>query len=183
MHPPLLTDHLAAARSGDPGAVNAFLAACVPLVRMTAIRILGAGNDMVDDAIQESMIKVWRNLHRFSGGNIEAWVVTVASNASHDVRLSAIHRHWHDSASYHTLRGTASGDNVEATVCRHEDRRRVRDAIGKLSTTYRGVAWLMHVEGGKVREVAQALGLPSVTAHGRARDAKAMLTKMLIGEN
>ncbi len=175
----MLTDHPADARTGDPGAVNAFLTACVPLVRMTAIRILGAGNDMVDDAIQESLIKVWRNLHRFDSGNIDAWIVTVASNACHDVRLSAMHRHWHGSIGLHTLRGMAASDDTAAIVCRDDDRRRVRDAIGRLSATYRDVAWLMHVEGYKVREVVQALGLSSVTAHGRARDARVALSKML----
>jgi RNA polymerase sigma-70 factor (ECF subfamily) len=176
----LLTDHLAAARTGDPGAVNAFLSECVPLVRMTAIRILGAGNDMVDDAIQEVLIKIWRNLHRFNGGNIEAWIVTVASNASHDVRLSAMHRHWCDSVSYDTLKGAASGDNVEATVCRHEDRRRVRDAIGKLYPTYQPIAWLTHVEGFKAQEAAEMLGVAAATVYAQVKHAKAMLGKILI---
>lgn len=180
MHPTLLTDHLAAARSGDPGAVNAFLAACVPLVRMTAIRILGAGNDMVDDAIQEALIKIWRNLHRFNDGNIEAWIVTVASNASHDVRLSAMHRHWRDSVSYDTLKGAASGDNVEATVCRHEDRRRVRDAIGRLYPTYQPIAWLTHVEGFKAREAAEMLGVTGATVYAQVKHVKTMLGKILI---
>lgn len=175
----MLTDHLAAARAGDAAAMNEFLTACVPIVRMTAIRILGAGNDMVDDAIQESLIKIWRNLHRFDSGNIEAWIVTVTSNACHDVRLSAMHRHWHGSIGLHTLHSMAASDDTVATVCRNDDRRRVRDAIGRLSATYRDVAWLMHVEGYKVREVVEVLGLSSVTAHGRARDARVALGKML----
>lgn len=173
------TDHLAAARSGDAAAMNEFLTACVPLVRMTAIRILGAGNDMVDDAIQESLIKVWRNLHRFSAGNIEAWIVTVTSNACHDARLSATHRHWHGSIGLHTLQGVAAIDDTAAIVCRDESRRRVRDAISRLYPTYQPVAWLMYVEGCKAGEAAQVLGVPDATVYAQAKHVKTMLGKIL----
>ena len=175
----MLTDHLPAAKAGDTAAMNEFLTACVPLVRMTAIRILGAGNDMVDDAIQESLIKVWRHLHRFDSGNIDAWIVTVTTNACHDVRRSAMHRHWHGSIGLHTLRGMAASDDTAVTVCRDEDRRMVRDAIGKLYPTYQPVAWLMHVEGCKAGEAAAVLGVPDATVYAQAKYAKQALSKIL----
>ena len=159
-----------------------FLLSALPTIRRVAIGVLGADNAMLDDAIQEAVIKVWRFRHRFTGGNLDAWITTVTKNACHDVRLSPIYRHLHGNVCHDTLHHTHGHDDTVTTVLRNDDQRMVREAIGKLSATYRDVAWLVYVEGYKVREVVDALGLSSVTAHGRARDAKVILAKMLTKE-
>ena len=175
----MLTDaHILEAQTGDRHAVNAFLTACVPVVRTMCRRVLG-DSPYLDDAVQESLIKLWRNLHSYHGGNIVNWVAHVATNAARDVRLSAAQRHLDSHVSIDTVWRIHGGNDPAATLLRNEDRRRVRDAIGALQARTAAVAWLMHVEGYKAREAAAALGVLVATVYADDKYARRELTAML----
>lgn len=175
----MLTDaHILLAQTGDRHAVNAFLSACVPVVHTMCRRVL-ADSPYLDDAVQESLIKLWRNLHSYHGGNIVNWVAHVATNAARDVHLSAAQRHLDSHVSIDAVWRIHGDSDPAATLLRNEDRRRVRDAIGALQPAQQPVAWLMHVEGCKAREAAAALGVPVETVYTDGKYARRELTAML----
>lgn len=175
----MLTDaHILEAKSGDRHAVNAFLTACVPVVRTMCRRVL-ADSPYLDDAVQESLIKLWRNLHSYHGGNLVNWVAHVATNAARDVHLSAAQRHLDSHVSIDTVWRIHGGGDPAASLLRNEGRRLVRDAICALQLEQQPVAWLMHVEGCKAREAAAVLGVPMATVYDRDKRARQELTAML----
>lgn len=177
----MLTDHLAAARSGDPGAVNAFLAECVPLVRRTAVRILGASNDMLDDAVQESLIKIWRNLHMYQDGYLDAWLKRVTTNICIDMLR---HYRLQPSMVDHDDMDMLTGDPDPAEIALHaEQMERVRKAVALLSTKHRQAVEMVCLREMEYTEVAVVMAVPVGTVKSNVYRGREMLRKRLIGEN
>jgi RNA polymerase sigma factor (sigma-70 family) len=74
------TARVEAARAGDPGALDALLAQCLPLVYTVVRRSLRSSAD-VDDVVQESMLRVVRGVASLRDARrMRAWVVAVTVN-------------------------------------------------------------------------------------------------------
>lgn len=73
---------VAAARDGDQDAFRTLWMASERRVFALCLRLTGNRTDAAD-ALQETQIAVWRNLHRFEGRcPFGAWVYTIARNAA-----------------------------------------------------------------------------------------------------
>ncbi len=158
---PLLTDHLAAAKSGDAAAMNEFLTACVPVAMIRACRILGRDSHLVDDAVQEALIKVWRNLDTFHDGNLTGWVVRIATNVCYDM-LRYQRRHPADCIDDLDETMVDDYDPLD-NLLRNEQAIAVRQAVDALKDCYRAPVELVCLREMEYVDAANLLGMPMGT--------------------
>jgi RNA polymerase sigma-70 factor, ECF subfamily len=79
---------LATARDGDGDAFAQLVAAHRAELKAHCYRMLGSMHD-AEDALQESLLRVWRSLAKFEGrSSLRSWLYTIATN----VCLRAIER-------------------------------------------------------------------------------------------
>jgi RNA polymerase sigma factor (sigma-70 family) len=177
----LLTEsHITAAQSGDPAAINEFLSAASPLVRAMCGRVLGEHSDYIDDAVQESLIKIWRNLHRYQSDSVTNWVATIATNTSRDIRRSPTWRRQHyDIDAMWWLPG---GDDPADTVLRQDDTRCLYAAISELSELQRDAVWLVCIEGVKPPVAGKALGMTVKGVYMTVNAGKRTLRRRMSGQ-
>ena len=70
----------------------------------------------------------------------------------------------------------------DVSLAQEETAERVRDALMKISETYRSVLVLRHYEDLKFREIADVLGIPEGTVKSRMAEGLTQLSRMLDAE-
>jgi RNA polymerase sigma-70 factor (ECF subfamily) len=141
-----------------------------------------------EDAAQETVIKVFRNLHRFRGDSqFRTWVLSIARNEGLG-RLRKTESRREDSIDEMT--GDQAGDYTPALLTswrevptealeRKELGGLLRGAIEGLPEIYRNVVLLRDIEEMDVRETATALGITEGTVKVRLHRARALLQRDL----
>lgn len=141
-----------------------------------------------EDAAQETVIKVFLNLHLFRGeSQFRTWVLSIARNEGHG-RLRKIGTRREDSLEAGTDEQT--GDYTPAILTswreipaealeRKELGQLLRTAIGNLPEIYRNVVLLRDIEEMDIRETAEALGITEGAVKVRLHRARALLQKAL----
>ncbi|MEY3566649.1 MAG: hypothetical protein RLZ19_663, partial [Actinomycetota bacterium] len=82
--PPISSEWVERGKSGDPAAIEAILRAIHPLVRNVCRGMLNDEAD-AEDATQNALINVVRNIDRFDGrSSFTTWVYRIATNAAID---------------------------------------------------------------------------------------------------
>ena len=134
--------------------------------------LLYLGNrELAEDAYQETMIKVWRELPHFRGeSKLITWLRRIAVNTCKDTLRSGWFRFWKRSEPEEKLYQLASPQDEHGEV---------RSAIGKLPGMYREVVILYYYEEMKLREIAEALELSVNTVSSRLQRGRELLKKML----
>jgi RNA polymerase sigma-70 factor, ECF subfamily len=126
-----------------------------------------------EDAVQEGFLHAYRALARFRPGeSFGAWLHRIVANAALDLQRRRKVR----SAS--TLPETVAlpfRDPAESD----ELRRRLGEALGRLSERQRSVIVLHDVEGFRHAEIGEMLGIPEGTARSDLHHARAALRRML----
>lgn len=134
-----------------------------------AYRIIGS-HDNAEDALQDTFVNVFQNLHSFQGkSTIGAWIKTILiRNAIKNNNASFAHD---------TL------NNIEEKSDLYIDENLtgeyVEQAIMSLDPGYRTVFLLIEVEGYKHREVAEILNISEGTSKSQLFHAKKHLQKQL----
>lgn len=152
-----------------------------PVLRV--VRLLGVPVADREDVAQEVFLRVFRHLHRYQHGrSFSAWVYRVAVNGVHDFRLRSGRRRrdespWSEDAD---LVADTARDPEEAAL-REELRRRLEQALDRLSERERAVFVLHEMEGLETREVAHALGVTAITVRRHLGLARGRLRKVLEG--
>ena len=149
------------ARNGDRDAYEALAASAFDGLYALAHRILRDG-DRTDDAVQECLIRAWRQLPRLRDPDrFEVWLRRLLVNACHDEarrdrrRSHEIHVLPFDRAGSHdTSIGLADRDELER-------------GFRRLSIEHRTVLVMTHYLGMSAREVAETLDIPVGTAQSR----------------
>jgi RNA polymerase sigma-70 factor (ECF subfamily) len=73
------------AQAGDVQALRPLLEQIRPRALAIAMKVL-RNRDDAEDAVQDAMLKVWRNLHRFEGrASFTTWIHRIVMNASLDI--------------------------------------------------------------------------------------------------
>jgi RNA polymerase sigma-70 factor, ECF subfamily len=72
-----------AARGGDERAFGLLVAPHRDRLRARCYRVLHSDED-ADDALQDTLVRTWRGLQSFAGGNVAPWLHRIATNASLD---------------------------------------------------------------------------------------------------
>ncbi|OPC85283.1 RNA polymerase subunit sigma-24 [Embleya scabrispora] len=168
------TDLLAAVAAGRQEALRILHTRHAPWLRARLARRC-ADADLVDDAIQDTFVAVWRGAGRFdpAGGEPAAWIWTIGIRRLVSLlrvrRIPAIELH----ADHAT---TASAEDLVLLGVEHTD---VGDAIARLSPELRAVIEATVLDGLSTGEAARLLGIPQGTVKTRAMRARARLRELL----
>ena len=144
-------------------------------------RITGSASD-ADDACQEALIKIVRNLPRFDGrSSFGTWAYRIATNASLDELRRRQRRPSLDFA------GTAVDDRSHEIVDhaasgrtdRVDDQLAIDTALDRLSEDFRVVVVLRDVIDLDYQEISEILDIPLGTVKSRIARARAQLAETL----
>ncbi|MCX6230244.1 MAG: RNA polymerase sigma factor [Bacteroidetes bacterium] len=138
----------------------------------TAYRILKDYDD-ANDALQESFIKVFKNISQFKGeSTLGAWIKMIV------VRTTL--KYLKEKRTFITLDDYTEDDvNI---ISDSIDGMKLHHAILSLPEGYRTIFLLTEVEGYKHREVAEMLNISIETSKSQLCRAKKLLKEMLISE-
>ena len=128
-----------------------------------------------EDAVQETFLKVYRNLDSFRGESSEkTWLIRIAINCCRDYRRSAWYRYIDFRVSVDQLpflsSAPPSDDHIALTM-----------AIMKLKPKYMEVVLLYFYEGYPIKEIAKMLNLTEAAVSSRIHKAKQKLRTELEG--
>ena len=170
-----MTEHVAAAASGDRKAAQALCRELLPRVR-NLVRYLVRGDARVDDVAQDAMIAVLRGLGSFRGdGTFEAWVDRVVARSTFATlrRLRA--------ETQPGMEDVADRERDPSEASPYESRRELAAALDQLPHDQRQALVLHFSVGMTVPEIAEAVAAPFETVRSRLRLAKAALRDTLKG--
>jgi RNA polymerase sigma-70 factor (ECF subfamily) len=173
--------------AGERHVFHDLIRPCEHSIFFLLLSLLGNESD-AEDAAQETVIKVYQNLHRFRGeSQFRTWVLSIARNEGLG-RLRKVRSRREDSLDAETDETT--GDYTPAILTswrevplealeRQELSALLRAAIARLPSIYRNVVLLRDIEEMDVRETAQALGISEGAVKVRLHRARAMLQREL----
>ncbi len=174
-------------RTGEKQLFHELIRPCERAIYFLLVSMLGNEAD-AEDAAQETVIKVYRNLHLFRGeSQFRTWVLSIARNEGLGrLRKAASRRE--DSLDAETEEQT--GDYTPAILTswrevpsealeRKELAQLLRKAIDDLPEIYRNVILLRDIEEMDGREAAGALGISEGAIKVRLHRARAMLQRAL----
>jgi RNA polymerase sigma-70 factor (ECF subfamily) len=173
---------VAAAQTGAGEALEHLLAEARPKLLALAMRVLGDA-DEAEDAVQEAMVKVWRNLGRFEGrAAFTTWLHRIAVNAALDRlrRRGIVHvasgtpdEHHHDASEM------PLPETPERIFARAETAVVVRQAMTRLSETHGEALRLCDLEGESYATIAEVTACPLGTVMSRLFHARRKLAREL----
>lgn len=147
-----------------------------------------------EDARQDAFLKVMRGLEQFAGAgkrdekgyDLHAWVSRIGANASIDIirrrregRILSLDEPVGFGEETVGSGIAASNENPEESFARLETRRRMANAIKRLSPELRRVCLLRDVLGYSTQEVAERVGVSSLTVRLRLFRARRRLREEL----
>jgi RNA polymerase sigma factor (sigma-70 family) len=175
---------LEAARSGEASAFERLCAPTKARIYQTLHRITKNHED-AEDALQESMLSAYLNLHRFDGrSSFSTWLTRIGINAAlMTLRKKRTHRELPiDGPSEAGERNAYfetpdHAPNPEERFARQEREVLVREAVQSLRPTIRKALELGQMQERSMRETAQMLGISVAAAKARLFHARAALRK------
>jgi RNA polymerase sigma-70 factor (ECF subfamily) len=144
-----------------------------------------ADRDVVDAAVQDTFLAVWRDAHRYreTDSAPAAWIWTIAIRRLVDALRGPGHR-WITTIAERA--GAARVDRDSSTVPSAEELVLLRvehgdlgQALDRLSPELRAVIQATAIDGLTVREAARYLGVAEGTAKTRLMRARARLRELL----
>ena len=136
-----------------------FVASHRDRARRVAWRLVGGDEAAAEDVAQEAFVKAYRALGRFrEESKLETWFYRILLRQAHN------HRRWR--AVRERWSGGSEEDLADPSAPAPSDpglRRRIADALGRLTRRQREAFVLVHMEGFTVREAAAYLGKPTGT--------------------
>lgn len=182
---PLSDDELvAAAQGGDRNALDQLLRRHYDRIYAVCRRVTGGTRD-ADDACQEALIKITRNLPRFDGRSaFGTWAYRIATNASLDElrgrkRRPMLHSVQPGDGSHDDgppeLVDPMAAKRVDAVA----DRLAIDEALGDLSDDFKAAVVLRDVADLDYDEIADILEIPVGTVKSRIARGRAALAHKL----
>lgn len=170
-----------AARRGDAAAMDALLRRHYDRVHAVCRRIAGSTRD-ADDAAQEAMIRIVRNLDRFDGrAAFATWAYRIATNTSLDELRKRKRR-----PQLHAVPDDPNGsppDPPDELSHRHiesvADRLAIDDAIAELPEEFRAPVVMRDVADLDYAQIADELGIPIGTVKSRIARGRRILVDRL----
>jgi len=160
------------ARNGDREAFSQLAAGEVDRLLVIA-RLIMRDADHADDAVQEALIRCWRQLPNLRDvDRFDGWLYRILVHAAADEAK----RHRRLVRSIQVIDVESSTDD---TIQRIADREQLERGFDRLSMDHRAVVVLHHFVGLPLVEVATALGIPLGTAKSRHHHAMSALRAAL----
>jgi RNA polymerase sigma-70 factor (ECF subfamily) len=172
---------IAASRAGDRHAVDLLLRRHYDRIHAVCRRIAGSSRD-ADDAAQEAMIRIVRNLDRFDGrSTFGTWAYRIATNAALDElrkrnrrpQLHTVDPDPHDRSR--EIVDPRAERNVDAVA----DRLAIESALADLPEEFKAPVVLRDVADLDYAEIAAALDVPLGTVKSRIARGRRMLLEQL----
>jgi RNA polymerase sigma-70 factor (ECF subfamily) len=165
---------VAAVREQDRGALHELFLRHEPwLAARLAHRC--ADSSIVDEAISDTFLAVWRNASWRGEGEVGAWLWGIAIRSL----LHRLRPRKNVLERLVTLRSTAA-ESAEEEVLARVQYSHVGVALGRLSPELRAVVQATVLDGLTTREAATLLGIPSGTVKSRMSRARSELREALL---
>ncbi len=148
-------------------------------LRPIALQLTRDSED-TNDLLQETLLKAFRNRHRFNEGtNLKAWVYTIMKNTFLSNYQKKMRRKTYvdTTDNQYFINTSAAGfsrESADTSVNMDE----IQSAINNLSPQYR-IPFEMHFTGYKYEEIAQQLDIPLGTVKNRIFIARQELKEKL----
>ena len=172
------------ARAGDRQALNRLLAGVRPRLLAVALRIMHDRDD-AEDVVQESLIKVCRNITRFEGRSaFTTWLHRIVVNTSLDrLRRPELRRDRVAETEEGETRPEAvsavNEETPEQLYNQAEAGAVVQGAIARLSPVHREVLALRELDGESYQDIAAIVRIPVGTVMSRLHHARRRLAAEL----
>jgi RNA polymerase sigma-70 factor (ECF subfamily) len=175
-------------RTRDEAAFDALLARHRTAVRGRILRIV-RDPATADDLVQEVFVRVWTRADQFAGrGSVRGWLMRTATNLALNHLRSARRRRQtplearpaeaEDEDLVPAWMIDASTPRPDETAEQDERLALLRQTVGELSREKRDVLRLVHEEDLRLREAAEALGIPEGTVKSRLHHATRDLARL-----
>ncbi|MEC4015748.1 RNA polymerase sigma factor SigM [Streptomyces sp. H27-D2] len=172
----LLARHVA----GDPDAFGEIVRRHRDRLWAVALRTLGDREEAAD-AVQDALVSAYRAAHTFRGQSaVTTWLHRITVNACLDRARKAASRRTSPIADTERLDQLLDPEeSAAAPVERHDLRRELVQALGKLPPDQRAALVLVDMQGYPVAEAAAVLDVPTGTVKSRCARGRARLLPML----
>jgi RNA polymerase sigma-70 factor (ECF subfamily) len=148
-----------------------------PLARRVCQRFLPNPQD-VDEAFQETMIRVYQGLYRFNGRYaLQPWVARIAKNVSLDILRGRARRPQNDAWAPATEDLAGPDDEADQIVERLVQHDTVLTVLSDLPETHRRALMLREMDGRSHREIAQEMEISTGQAKALIHRAKVSFRK------
>ena len=167
---PDLSGLLKACGKGDQGAFAALYDAVSSRVFGLAVRVV-RDPAQAEEVAQEAFLEIWRSSSRYDAdrGSPLGWLLTIVHRKAVD-RVRSAEASSRRDASYHQQNQPVEHDSTAEAAHASLEARRVRTALGSLTSIQREALELAYFGGYTHTEVATLLDLPVGTAKTRIRD-------------
>ena len=136
-----------------------------------------------EDVAQETFVSAYRGLGRFRGGNLRAWLLRIAANASRDVlrrRQRRPENSLDESMDNPSFQPVSEGESPDEYAARRELNTELQRAILSLSENHRVVLVLIDIQGLSYEEAAAVIGASVGTVKSRLSRARARVRDSLM---
>jgi RNA polymerase sigma-70 factor (ECF subfamily) len=179
---------IAYARKGDLTAFNRLVLSYQDYAYNIAFRIMG-DHPSAEDAVQDGMIKAYRNLRRFRGGSFKSWLLRIVTNTCYDELRRRRRRPTtpleplaDDEEEVENPRWLADpSESPEEYSARVELNRAIQNCLDRLSDEFRTIVILIDIQGMDYSEAAEVAGTPLGTVKSRLARARSGLRDCLRG--
>ena len=135
-----------------------------------------ASRDDAEDMLQEGFIRMFSQLHSYSGGGaFEGWVRRIFVNTC--INFLKKHKRFNNSIDIEYAGDISAREESFASIMQG---RQVMDCIRQLPLGYRTVLNLYAIEGYSHKEIGKMLEIGESTSRSQYTRAKTMLEKLLI---
>jgi RNA polymerase sigma-70 factor (ECF subfamily) len=165
------TETVAQARAGDADAFRRLVERHSRNVFRVAFRMTRNEHD-AEDVVQEAFLRAYRNLERFEErSHFGSWIHRIAANCAYDSLRARQRRH--ENAEPMVIDDTSDGPAAELPsgdptpdrlVFGGEVRKRVTQAMSRMSVLEKSAFTLRHFEGMSIEEIGRALDLDASAA-------------------
>jgi RNA polymerase sigma factor (sigma-70 family) len=164
------------AQGGDHDAFTALVDLTIARLD-TAARLVLRDPELARDAVQETLIRAWRNLRSLRDPDrFDAWLHRLMINACLDLQ-----RHRRRRVIEVELT-PLDAPSVSDTVGAFADRELLDEALARLDPGHRAVVVLHYYLGMPLPDVAASIGIPVGTAKSRLHYALATMRASVLGE-
>jgi RNA polymerase sigma-70 factor (ECF subfamily) len=176
------------ARKGDLTAFNRLVLVYQDYAYNVAYRVMGE-HAAAEDAVQDGMIKAYKNLSKFRGGSFKSWLLRIVTNTCYDELRRRKRRPTtplepltDDDEVMENPRWLADpSETPEEFAVRSELGRAIQDCLNGLSDEFRTVVVLVDIQGMDYAEAADVAGTPLGTIKSRLARARSGLRDCLQG--
>ena len=174
------------AKQRDLDAFNQLVALYQDGVYNVAFRLTGS-SESAADATQETFISAFKNLHRFRGGSLRAWLFRISTNAAYDMMRKVRSRPaesleaWQEAPTgSRSIAGSVQTPEGEAIRAELLDQ--VKNGLLTLPAEQRVVVVLVDVQGFSYEEAAAATNVSLGTVKSRLSRGRGHLREYLLSQ-